>query len=137
MSDDEMDITAAGMQGGDLTKDDAMMLGGGEDGDADSWAPLEVGQEKDLTKDGGVKKKLVHKGEGWKTPDAGDEVTGTSLLFFALPLVVASLTARVSAVHYVGTLLDGTKFDSSRDRGEPFKFTLGNGESFLRKQLRS
>jgi hypothetical protein len=65
MSDDEMDITAAGMQGGDLTKDDAMMLGGGEDGDADSWAPLEVGQEKDLTKDGGVKKKLVHKGEGW------------------------------------------------------------------------
>jgi hypothetical protein len=79
MSDDEMDITAAGMQGGDLTKDDAMMLGGGEDGDADSWAPLEVGQEKDLTKDGGVKKKLVHKGEGWKTPEAGDEVTGASL----------------------------------------------------------
>lgn len=54
------------------------------------------------TKDGGVLKEIIKEGVGEETPGVGAHVE----------------------VHYTGTLLDGTKFDSSKDRGQPFKFDL-------------
>ena len=47
-----------------------------------------------------------------------DEVVGTG--------PEAKAGQRVS-VHYTGTLESGRKFDSSRDRGQPFEFDLGAG----------
>ncbi|OAY23052.1 hypothetical protein MANES_18G047900v8 [Manihot esculenta] len=68
----------------------------------ESAPPLKVGQERELN-NSGLKKKLLKRGLGWETPEFNDEVT----------------------VHYVGTLLDGTKFDSTRDRDEPATLKLG------------
>jgi len=35
---------------------------------------------------------------------------------------------QIVVVHFVGWLDDGTKFDSTRDRGKPFGFPLGSGQ---------
>eukprot|EP01120_Amphizonella_sp_Union-15-10_P013302 TRINITY_DN6152_c0_g1_i1.p1 TRINITY_DN6152_c0_g1~~TRINITY_DN6152_c0_g1_i1.p1 ORF type:complete len:445 (-),score=119.87 TRINITY_DN6152_c0_g1_i1:115-1449(-) len=61
---------------------------------------------KDLTGDQGVLKKIIKEGTGFEKPSKGYDVQ----------------------VHYVGKLTDGTVFDSSRDRGTPFEFKLGEGQ---------
>ena len=59
----------------------------------------------DISGDGGIMKKVLSPGNG-VTPVKGDEIEA----------------------HYTGTLEDGTKFDSSRDRNKVFKFVIGNGQ---------
>jgi FKBP-type peptidyl-prolyl cis-trans isomerase len=47
-----------------------------------------------------------------------DQVVGTG---------VEALKGKTVSVHYTGWLTNGTKFDSSKDRGRPFDFPLGKG----------
>jgi hypothetical protein len=61
---------------------------------------------------------------------AGAEVTTPSGLKYT-DLVVGTgpspRAGQTAVVHYTGTLTDGTKFDSSRDKGQPYSFALGTG----------
>ena len=44
--------------------------------------------------------------------------------------ITAAAGKRVT-VHYEGRLTDGTVFDASRNRGQPFAFTIGAGQVIL------
>jgi FKBP-type peptidyl-prolyl cis-trans isomerase len=71
---------------------------------------------------------------GWyfysQRSQGGEIVTQSGLKYTDLQLGTGEYPARGDKVkvHYTGTLENGTKFDSSVDRGTPFEFTLGVGQ---------
>ncbi len=76
-------------------------------------------------------KKPVHSNTNAPTKVTGDGVkTPSGLVYWDIRVgngEAAKEGSRV-LVHYTGWLTNGTKFDSSVDAGQPFKFTIGNGE---------
>jgi FKBP-type peptidyl-prolyl cis-trans isomerases 1 len=70
---------------------------------------------------------LTLSGCGHKT---GVEVTTPSGLKYVDEVIGTGEKPRLGktvVVHYTGTLTDGTKFDSSVDRGQPYEFRIGTG----------
>ena len=62
--------------------------------------------------------------------DSEIKETGTGLKYQVLKAGTGATPKKGDTVivHYTGTLEDGTKFDSSRDRDSPFSFKLGVGQ---------
>ena len=60
----------------------------------------------------------------------GEVKTGTGLRYVDLAVGTGRSPAQgqTVTVHYTGWLTNGTKFDSSVDRGSPFQFKIGVGE---------
>jgi FKBP-type peptidyl-prolyl cis-trans isomerase len=61
----------------------------------------------------------------------GQEETTASGLKYTDEKVGSGAEAKAGqrvSVHYTGWLTNGTKFDSSKDRGQPFMFALGSGQ---------
>jgi FKBP-type peptidyl-prolyl cis-trans isomerase len=68
------------------------------------------------------------KGESVSSDTSGGETATLLILDEVIGTGTEAKSGDTVTVHYTGWLTDGTKFDSSVDRNEPFTFNLGAGE---------
>jgi len=103
MSDEQMQETMMKFQQQMLAQEQERMEKASGENAQKGAAFLEENKQREgvKTTESGLQYEVVEAGEGEK-PSADDTVT----------------------VHYTGTLIDGTKFDSSRDRGQPATFPV-------------
>jgi FKBP-type peptidyl-prolyl cis-trans isomerase len=66
-------------------------------------------------------------GEDTESAPAAEEVTELQIEDLVVGEGAEAVAGSTVLVHYTGWLTDGTKFDSSLDRGQPFSFGLGQG----------
>jgi len=68
--------------------------------------------------------------DNFNEPGGEVQTTPTGLQFseIAAGQGPEAISGKSVTVHYTGWLTDGRKFDSSRDRSEPFRFGLGAGQ---------
>jgi len=74
--------------------------------DQDTEAIIAKNWPEAVTTESGLKYVVTKEGEGDATPNKGDAITA----------------------HYTGKLIDGSKFDSSVDRNQPFVTAIGVGQ---------
>ncbi len=67
-------------------------------------------------------------GESTTQSGGGSEVQGLKIVDEVPGTGDEATEGKRVTVHYTGTLTDGTKFDSSLDRNQPFTFQLGSGQ---------
>ncbi len=81
--------------------------------------------ETPATSDPGAagEKKASPMAENMETTPSGLQYTDVKVGTGASPT-----TGQTAVVHYTGWLVDGKKFDSSKDRGQPFTFAVGRGQ---------
>ncbi|NWJ47254.1 MAG: FKBP-type peptidyl-prolyl cis-trans isomerase [Chloroflexi bacterium] len=65
---------------------------------------------------------------GTATPELTKSATGLKYYDTVVGKGTQPKVGQTVSVHYSGYLTNGTKFDSSVDRGQPFKFVLGVGQ---------
>ena len=70
---------------------------------------------------------LTSQAEASPELNAGSFPSGLKVDDLVLGSGAVAVRGSTLTVNYLGVLIDGTKFDSSYDRGEPFQFVLGAG----------
>jgi FKBP-type peptidyl-prolyl cis-trans isomerase FklB len=104
LTDEEIQEAIASFQQERMAEAEEMAKAAGEKNrqEGESFLLENAKKEGVVTLPSGLQYKVIEEGTG-KSPEPGDQVT----------------------VHYRGTLVDGTEFDSSYERGEPVTFPVG------------